>query len=76
MTINGTPISIEADENATSLFVRGDGFVIIFVQDGDPIIQPDPGASIPQPSIVYDNIYEAAKNNGREYDWWDVPRTT
>ena len=72
VTINGTPIAIEADENATSLFVRGDGFVVIFVEGGDPVIYPDPGASIPEPSVVYDDIYEAAKNNGREYDWWAV----
>ena len=31
VTVNCTPIMIEADENATSLFVRGDGFVVIFV---------------------------------------------
>lgn len=48
------------------------GFVVIFVQDGDPIIQSDSGATIPKPSVVYDNIYEAAKNNGREYEWWAV----
>lgn len=39
---------------------------------GDPIIQPDPGAIIPEPSVVYDDIYAAAKNNGRKYDWWTV----
>ena len=72
VTINGTPIAIEADENATSLFVRGDGFVVIFVEGSDPVIYPDPGASILEPSVVYDDIYEAAKNNGREYDWWAV----
>jgi hypothetical protein len=44
----------------------------IFTQDGDPIIQPDPGAIIPKPSVVYDNSYEAANNNGREYDWRTV----
>jgi hypothetical protein len=34
---------------------------------GDPIIQPDPCAIILEPSVVYDDIYEAAKNNGRDY---------
>jgi len=72
VTVNCTPVMIEADENATSLFVRGDGFVVIFVGGSDPVIYPDPGASIPEPSVVYDDIYEAAKNNGREYDWWAV----
>ena len=72
VTINGTPIAIEAVENATSSFVRGDGFVVIFMQGGDPVIYPDPDASSPQPSVVYDDIYEAAKNNGHEYDWWAV----
>jgi hypothetical protein len=72
VTVNGTPVLIETDENATGSFVRGDGVVVIFTQDGDPIIQSDPGAIIPKPSVVYDNIYEAAKNNGREYDWWTV----
>lgn len=72
VTINGTQVTIETDENSTGSFVRGDGFVVIFTPDGEPIIQPDPGASIPKPSVVYDNIYEAAKNNGREYDWWTV----
>ena len=72
VTINCTPIAIEAEENATSSFVRGDGFVIIFVEGGDPVIYPDPGASIPEPSVVYGAIYEAAKNNGHEYDWWTV----
>jgi hypothetical protein len=43
---------------------------VIFVEGSDPVIYPDPGASIPEPSVVYDDIYEAAKNNGREYDWW------
>ena len=70
--INGTSVAIETDENATSSFVRGDGFVVIFMQDGDPVIHPDPNASIPQPSVVYDDIYEAAKTNGREYNWWAV----
>ena len=74
VTINGTQISIETAENSTSSFVCGDGFVVIFVQGGDHIIQPDPGAIIPEPSAVYDDIYEA-KNNGREYDWWTVTRT-
>jgi len=72
VTINSTPIAIETAENSTGSFVCGDGFVVIFVQDGDPTIQPDPGAIIPEPSVVYDDIYEAAKNNGREYDWWAV----
>jgi hypothetical protein len=28
----------------------------------------DPDAIVPEPSVVYDDIYETAKNNGREYD--------
>jgi hypothetical protein len=70
VTINDTQVSIETAENSTSPFVCGDGFVVVFVQGGDPVICPDPDASIPEPSVVYDDIYEAAKNNGREYDWW------
>jgi len=58
---------VETDRNR-----RQHPFVVIFVQGGDPVIYPDPDASIPQPSVVYDNIYEAAKNNGHEYDWWMV----
>ena len=75
VTINNMQVMIETAENSTTSFVCGDGFVVIFVQDGDPIIQPDPGAIIPQPSVVYDNIYAAAKNNGREYDWWTITQT-
>ncbi len=33
----------------------------------DLIIHPAPYAIIPEPSVVYDGVYEAAKNNGREY---------
>ena len=42
---------------------------------GDPIIRPDPCASIPEPSVVYDDIYEVAKNNGRDYtgEVWPKP---
>jgi hypothetical protein len=38
------------------------------VPDGDSVIHPDPGAIVPEPSVVYDDIYEAVKNNEREYD--------
>ena len=72
VTINYMQVMIETAENSTSSFVCGDGFVVIFVQGNDPIIQSDPGTIIPEPSGVYDDIYEAAKNNGREYDWWTV----
>jgi len=61
VTINGTQVSIETVKNSTGSFVCGDGFAVIFVQDGDPIIQPDPGAIIPQPSVVYDNIMRRLK---------------
>ena len=72
LSSQSTPITIETAENSTSSFVCGDGFVVIFVPGGDPIIQPDPCAIVPEPSVMYDDIYEAAKNNGREYDWWTV----
>ena len=36
------------------------------------VIYTDPGAIVPEPSVVYYDIYEAAKNNGHEYDWGDV----
>ena len=29
----------------------------------DPIIEPDPC----EPSVVYDDVYEATKNTGRDY---------
>ena len=74
VTINGTPISIETAENSTSSFVCGDGFVVIFDAGGDPAIYPDPGAIISEPSVVYADIHEATKNNGRDYDWWTVTR--
>lgn len=66
------PITIETAENSTNSFVYGDGFVVSFVQDGDPTTYRDPSVVVTQPSVVYDDIYEAAKNNGREYDWWAV----
>ena len=75
VTINGTPISIETTENSTSSFVCGDGFVVIFDAGGNPTTHPDPGAIIPKPPVRYDDIYEAAKNNGREYDWWAATQT-
>ena len=75
VTINDTQVSIKTAENSTSSFICGDRFVVIFVQGNDPIIQPDPDAIIPEPSVVYDNIYKAAKNNGREHDWWAATQT-
>ena len=75
VTINDTQVSIETAENSTGSFICGDRFVVIFVQGNDPIIQPDPDAIIPEPSVVYDNIYKAAKNNGREHDWWAATQT-
>ena len=33
----------------------------------DLIIHLNPDGIIPEPSVVYDGVYEAAKNNGREY---------
>ena len=39
-TINGTQISIETAENPTNSFVCGAGFIVAFVQDGDPTIYP------------------------------------
>ena len=41
--------------------MSGDGFVVIFVQGDNPVIHSDPDASIPKPSVVYDDVYEAAK---------------
>ena len=36
--INGTQISIGTAENPTNSFVCGAGFIVAFVQDGDPTI--------------------------------------
>ena len=32
------------------------------------VIHLDPGAIVPEPSVVHEDIYEMAKNNGREYN--------
>ena len=40
VTINNMQVMIETAENSTCSFVCGDGFVVIFVQDGDPVIYP------------------------------------
>ena len=63
VTINDMQVMIETAENSTNSFVCGDGFVVIFVPDGGHITQPDPDATIPEPSVVYADLFEAAKNN-------------
>ena len=37
-----------------------------------PSYTPAPYAIILEPPVMYAGVYEAAKNNGREYDWWAV----
>ena len=43
VTINNMQVMIETAENTTSSFVCGDGFAVIFVHDGDPVIYPGSG---------------------------------